>query len=621
MGRPFYMELQAIKGTYEAAQAIDEKDLYQFLTGDMETPLLVIGSGGSYAVATGFVLCYQYMGGSAKAVTPYGLLDEKFSICSSKILIVTAGGNNHDTVGAYEYVRLYEPKGIYVVCMSEKSKISRLICKNEDAGLTCFSVPNGKDGFLAVNSTVAMFTIMKKILMSGELQNFNESSNLQRKSKEVHMEQIQTLLVLYGGWGTPAAVDLESKCSEAGLYNVQCADYRNFAHGRHNWIDKQQNHTMIVALSTKQEESIKKRTLRLLPDQVPVIELLSEKDSIDAALDLIIQVFYLVNWLGETRGIDPGRPQVPEYGGKLYSLQFNLATQDTFLKMMKRNPKEQHLYRKLGSLYFEKDWHEYYEKKYVAFLDHVQNIQYKGLILDYDGTIRDSYGHISENTKDILNHMLEYGCVIGVATGRGDSLIEQLKGIIDEKYHEKIWIGSYNGAVIGNIKDITEKIDQYHPVDKLEHFYKILQGQSVFEGKIRKKPCQISIMEPAVMRREQLYELCLELKAEAGIKDIKIIKSEHSIDVVACAVDKMELVNELKKQYGGDFLCIGDEGRIGSNDYEMLAYNVGLSTRESNCMGKSGWNLAPIGVQGRKATEYYLQCLHVEAGYFTVEFE
>ena len=328
-----------------------------------------------------------------------------------------------------------------------------------------------------------------------------------------------------------------------------------------------------------------------------------------------------MNWLGETRGIDPGRPQVPEYGGKLYSLQFNLATQDTFLKMIKRNPKEQHLYRKLGSLYFEKDWHEYYEKKYVAFLDHVQNIQYKGLILDYDGTIRDSYGHISENAKDILNHMLECGCVIGVATGRGDSLIEQLKGIIDEKYHEKIWIGSYNGAVIGNIKDITEKIDQYHPVENLEHFYKILQDQSVFEGKIRKKPCQISIMEPVVMRREQLFELCLELKAKAGIKDIKIIKSEHSIDIVEFAIDKMELVNELKERYGGDFLCIGDEGRIGSNDYEMLAYNVGLSTRESNCMGGSGWNLAPIGVQGRKATEYYLQCVHVEDGYFTVELK
>lgn len=621
MGRPFCTELKAIKETYEAAQMIDEKDLFQFLMGDITTPLLVIGSGGSYAVAVGFMLCYQYMGGSAKSVTPYELLNERLSIRSSKVLIVTAGGNNHDTVGAYEYVRLYEPMGIYVVCMSQKSKISRLIQKNEDAGITCFSIPNGKDGFLAVNSTIAMFTIMKKLLSYDGKPEFGESGELQRKSKEVHMERIRTLMVLYGGWGKPAAFDLESKCSEAGLYGVQCADYRNFAHGRHNWIDKQKEHTMVVALSTKQEERIKKRTLRLLPDEVEVIELSSEKTSIDAAFDLMIQVFYLVNWLGKTRGIDPGRPQVPEYGGKLYSLQVDLTAQDVFLKMLKKNPKEQHLYRKLGALYFEQDWREYYDKEYDTFLGHVQKAQYRGLILDYDGTIRDSYGIISEGAKDVLNHMLEHGCVIGIATGRGDSLLEQLRNMIDERYHEKIWIGSYNGAVIGNMKDISEKIKTQPPIKEIEQFYEILRGRTVFEGKLRKKPCQISIMEPFAVRRERLYELCLELKAEAGLEKIKIIKSEHAVDIIECTADKMKLVSELRKRYNGDFLCVGDEGRIGSNDFEMLMYNDGLSTGESNCVGRSGWNLAPLGVRNSKATEYYLQCVHVKDGYFTVEFE
>ena len=40
-----------------------------------------------------------------------------------------------------------------------------------------------------------------------------------------------TIVILHDSWGRPAAVDAESKLTEAGLVNVHLADYRNFAHG------------------------------------------------------------------------------------------------------------------------------------------------------------------------------------------------------------------------------------------------------------------------------------------------------------------------------------------------------------------------------------------------------
>ena len=45
-------------------------------------------------------------------------------------------------------------------------------------------------------------------------------------------------LVLHGPSTRSAAVDLESKFTEAALGNVQLADFRNFAHGRHHWLAK-----------------------------------------------------------------------------------------------------------------------------------------------------------------------------------------------------------------------------------------------------------------------------------------------------------------------------------------------------------------------------------------------
>ena len=49
-----------------------------------------------------------------------------------------------------------------------------------------------------------------------------------------------TLVVLHGPDTRSAAVDLESKFVEAALGDIQTADYRNFAHGRHHRQEEQQ---------------------------------------------------------------------------------------------------------------------------------------------------------------------------------------------------------------------------------------------------------------------------------------------------------------------------------------------------------------------------------------------
>src|SRR5207244_3270959 len=74
-----------------------------------------------------------------------------------------------------------------------------------------------------------------------------------------------TVIVLYGPETYPAAVDLESKFTEAALGSTQLADYRNFAHGRHHWLAKRGTDTGVLAIVTDGDRELAESTLTLLP--------------------------------------------------------------------------------------------------------------------------------------------------------------------------------------------------------------------------------------------------------------------------------------------------------------------------------------------------------------------
>jgi hypothetical protein len=65
------------------------------------------------------------------------------------------------------------------------------------------------------------------------------------------------------------AVDLESKFTEAALGNLQAADYRNFAHGRHHWLAKRGHESAVLALISEADRELAERTLNLIPREVP----------------------------------------------------------------------------------------------------------------------------------------------------------------------------------------------------------------------------------------------------------------------------------------------------------------------------------------------------------------
>lgn len=619
MGRPYKNELKAMRTTYDFVDSIDVSKLFPFFKYNCNIPLLIIGSGGSFAVAKLFELCYQNYGGFAKAITPYELKNETKMLSASKVLIVTAGGNNPDTVGAYNYVRLYEPFELCVICMSKNSKIAKAINHNKDAILYEVRIPFGKDGYLAVNSSVGMFTIGKKIME--ELENCKAMINFDSNNKifpsSEQMEPISNLIVLYGGWGTPAAYDLESKCSEAGLMSLQFVNYRNFAHGRHNWIDKNKNSTMVIALITPEDKEICKKTLQKLPDFLPKVCLQTKIIGSLGALELLIKVFYFVDYLGELKQIDPGQPHVPDYGSKLYNIKYNLLTKDTFLKKVEKSTRDSAIYRKLKMVPNQSIWYDYYSNMYDAFVDKLYNSVYTALLLDYDGTICGPNGNVSSLIMSKLNVMLEHNIIVGFATGRGDSIIKQLRKDIPKCYWRNVIIGYYNGSYISNLSDKLEFHENARW--KLKEFYNKANSLLPFANELIDKGFQLSIRDADVNKLSLYFEVLNELKHSYKFDDIQIFMSGHAIDIIESDCGKQKVVEYIKSIGRSNVLCIGDEGRLYENDYELLSKNIGLSSKHQNRIGMSGWNLAPLGVTNVMATEYYFDKIRIYENSFVLE--
>ena len=621
MGRPYKKELKAMKDTYDFTNSLDVSKLFSFFKYNCNIPLLIIGSGGSFAVAKMFELCYQNYGGFAKAITPYELKNEAKSLGNSKVLIVTAGGNNFDIVGAYSYVRLYEPFELCVICMSKNSKIAEAINQNNDAILYEVNIPFGKDGYLAVNSSVAMFTIGKKVMEELET-NIKHAIDFEPHKEGFpsieQMEIISNLIVLYGGWGTPAAYDFESKCSEAGLMSLQFVNYRNFAHGRHNWIDKKKDSTMIVALVTPDDKSICGKTLQKLPDYLLTVHFETKNTGSIAALELLIKVFYFVDYLGELKKIDPGQPHVPDFGSKLYNIKYNLLTNDDYLKKVTKNVKKSSIYRKMKTIHNQPVWYEYYSKMYDAFVNRLYKNAYKALLLDYDGTICETEGKLSSKLIiNKLNELLKHNIVIGFATGRGDSIVEQLRKNIPEQYWKNVVIGYYNGSYISDLSKNPElKSD---PSKKLKEFYNVVNDMLPFGNQFIDKGYQLSIREVDSSKLSLYFEVLNEIKYNYEFDEIQIFMSDHAVDVIANNSGKQRVVEYIKSICNANVLCIGDEGRLYENDFELLAKNAGLSSKYQNRLGESGWNLAPLGVSNVRATEFYFDKIKIHENCFVLE--
>jgi len=449
MGKPYRNELNLLQHTLDWSQSVGIDQLIAHIKKSQGRPLFSVGSGGSLAAAHFQALLHQQSGAITRAVTPIELYGCMNTLCEAGVFFLSAGGSNPDVLSAYRQAALNEPRSLGGLCVSLDSPLKSLAEQFQFSKLIDFDLPAGKDGFLATNSLLALMVLLARAYGAGNFGPDSKGIPLDVSGRFDVEQRVRAMrpddawLILYGGWCQPAASDLESKMSEAALAHGHLSDYRNFAHGRHHWLAKRGSETSVVALSTPSERPLAERTLALLPHDIPVLRLETEAEGPRGTIDLLASVLYFTRALGERRGIDPGRPGVPEFGRRIYNLKYvpqprkfgDLTSVEATAIWRKIRPRD------INSLSGSEreDW----GKALRAFKKDLTSKRFAAVVFDYDGTLcytPDRFRPLSEPIIEQLKRMLEAGVIIGVATGRGKSARKELLSLPD-RFHDRVYIG------------------------------------------------------------------------------------------------------------------------------------------------------------------------------------
>lgn len=624
MGKPFEKDLLMISNTVRWAFTEDISILRNTISALTAYPLFIVGSGGSLSGAHFVAQVHEQVTGKmAKPVSPLEFTYSRTNPAFHAVLFLTAGGENKDIIGAFERAIQSEFAAIGIICAQQGSKISGMAKLYSHIQLFEYKNPAGKDGFLAVNSLLSTC-----ILAARAYGALDPATSLMEEIFELEpgfnsdmwepIFQRKTIIALGASWAWPALIDLESKFTEAALGNVIVSDIRNFAHGRHNWFDKRGDESALLVLETPQTKKIAQKTLDLLPAQYPGFVLRSSADGPPACLQLYIQVFHLVNEAGKRLNIDPGKPKVPDFGRKIYHIGLSGSA-----PVKNKGNRFAWIQRKVR---VSNESEEAVEKALNEFLKRLADTKFSGIIFDYDGTLcdlADRFLPLREEISVALNNLLLHDIHIGIATGRGGSVQQNLREIIDEKYWGKVFVGNYNGAVVLPLnKDLPGSVELISSA--LKKADTLLRDDSILKRytEIETRPTQISVLFLSSSHNQTVLDRILEILS--GLNHLKIVQSEHSLDILECHISKINVVEALKTSIESDvknILIIGDQGQLGGNDFEMLTQPYSLSVNRISTSLNTCWNLAPPGLRGYKAALSIIKAIKIKDKTFRLEID
>ncbi|MBA7521457.1 hypothetical protein ES705_13564 [subsurface metagenome] len=590
--------------------------------------MFAVGSGGSFSASYFAALLYQSQGTIAKAITPLEVYYSKEVIKDTNLLFISASGKNSDILFGFKTAMMHEPNSIISICMINDTPITKLSNKYSISKSFEFNIPTGKDGFLATNCLIAFFTILYKAFNSDKVKeelkevdkNFINDLNTFSSNVTPH----HTFIVMYGGWGQPVAIDIESKFTEAALGNVLLSDYRNFGHGRHHWLAKRSKESAIIALITPREEKIAEKTLLLIPEEIPKLIIKSEYDSPFSSIDLLAKAFFLAEKIGAIQNIDPGKPGVPDFGREIYHLKYA-----SFYKL-KKSPSvsfqtQLAILRKTKNRSISKMSNEEFNlwlKKYKCFINQFRKGQFGSIVLDYDGTLCSSENRTKGPSDKVMHELiriLKAGFVIGIATGRGQSVRKDLQKSIPKAYWKNVVIGYYNGSDIGILADSSrpDKTSKTHnSLIKIKNIL-IKNTFSIFSFNVDLRPYQLTIEVSDKRNWDKAKAFIQNIVMQFESSNIQLLESSHSIDIIIKPeATKHNVISECKKKAISlgipiDCICIGDKGQWPGNDFELLSTPCSLSVDEVSFDPDSCWNISSAGIRNTDACIEYLKKIRV----------
>ena len=634
MAKPYATEMLKLKSTLEWAAEVNLDHLRHAVKSAQFSPLSAIGSGGSLTVAHGLAGIHRYWTQQAAIVsTPLELVSNPLQSSVSQWLL-SAGGRNVDIMRVARTLIAKEPRQIVAMTGSHENRLAKLCEKHPYVDLQVFEPPAGRDGFLATNSILAFLSVLLRAYAE-EFNSFNVWNEVQKIARKFTLEdsdylddlksqskalwQRQTTLVLFGPDTSAGAIDIESKFTEAALGGIQLADYRNFAHGRHHWLAKRGGNSSVLAFISDDDSLLAKRTLDLIPSDIPILKIHIPGSKMAAMLCSVLAALRITQWAGQSVGIDPGAPGVPLFGRKLYHLSLpkiravELPDGTSKAGALAISRKARVQLDNLSSLSTLPKWKE----AAAAYKRRLKKAVFQGVVLDYDGTIVETKfrrelptNAMSEQLSKIVNS----NCKLGIATGRGVSARNDLRKVIAKENWHKVIIGYYNGADISTLADDNAPNGEHQTCQELKEVASVLRGHQMLIDVCQQddRKYQITLSGKKQLSSEKLWYIVREILNQSGFINIVVLRSGHSVDILAPSVSKIRVLERMRESIGRDpILTIGDRGCWPGNDFDLLNQDYSLGVDEINSALDNCWNFAKPGQRGVNATINYLSKLKI----------
>ena len=629
MGKPFADELARLPETIDWMRELDISTVVQFINQAEGSTLVTIGAGGSATAAEFAKLLFEERGGICVAHTPLSFIQCQSDLRGAHILLFTAAGNNRDVLACFDAMMRREVRSALVICGATGSKIETLVTAHPRAQIFTLQLPSGKDGYLATNSLAGACALLlrafgHKLPTRKTVQQAIRSRDTDRILFSKTTPPYYFYPAIYADWARPAAVDLESKFSEAGLGAVLLADYRNFAHGRHNWIDKQGVKSTVIAFVTPGSAVLAEKTLRLLPSETRIVKFETNMSGPTGGLELLLRVYAFTATIGTQLGIDPGRPGVPSYGSCLYRLG-PVIYKRTPVTIKASNLKIAAISRKLAA----RGSREISQKTRVSaefdkYVQRLESVHFGAIVADFDGTVANSgvgRGSLAPRVVELFTKLLSRRIPIYFATGRGDSIHSILEASFPQSLHERIFISYYNGALTLPLSESSQFTTGLSGNTAIDEAFELLRADPLLQKltELKNKQSQISLKPTDVTSVVALDSLVRDIVAKAGENALRVVQSSHSIDVIPLNRSKLACVEFARNRLSDtqEILTVGDRGAFPGNDFALLTHRFSLSVDTVSTDLDSCWNLLPPGVRNIAGLLHYGSWMRIKRGGFT----
>lgn len=637
-------ELAQLAQTYCSALTADIGDVERLkaaIRSASELSVIGVGSGGSFTVAS--LLCNlheTFTGRVSRASTPLEIICNPTLASSSPVFLISAEGKNPDITEALGRARRHSARTVHVLTNRSTSPLLECAKNLTDVSTHLFELAN-KDGYLATNSL-----LLNAVLIARVYAELNQSKNslpadlaelrIGDSTIDQWVEQAQpfiaetvargALTVIYSPLLRPIAADLESKLAEAALLHVQLADLRSYAHGRHLWLANRPQDCAVLALIEPSLGSLWENMRALFPQKVPTLTMsLASAEPRELIAGLVAQM-HLVAAVAELQDKDVGRPDVPQFGRDMYYL--NLPTAIPRPAESFDGP-EKSKYEVLGAKWPSERNHGSMRRAHKEYKTDIERQRFQAIVFDYDGTLCSSQRTESPPPVTVLTHLerlVRSGVIVGIASGRGGSIQEHLQANLPLEVVSKIQLGLYNGGWLADAA--TKPVASKETSEFLSHVTRIVLrlqklGVPIPQGGVKTThPYQVSVRFREGLSTDTMWFVIADALRQEGLNPLSIVRSKHSVDILAMGMSKSRLIAHIIKTFRIDpynILTMGDQGAWPGNDSALLEHRFSLSVDVPSRRLDRGWKLAPAQKRDVDATLWYLEhIVDAEDGQFKV---